>query len=184
MRRTGPLGASACRHLWAAAALALGSLIACGIKGEPRPPAFVRPSTIVDLAAESTDGGIRLTWTRPTTTMDGKTMPDLDGIMITRAIDIAPPTRPSELLFEHIATIHLDDRERFHKVREMRFEDRSVTPGQSYAYTVTAFTFDRYFGAPSPTARAVWRGRRGEGASADGSTGTPVDADGGTSADD
>ena len=132
--------------------------VACGLKADPRPPHFVRPSTIETLGAEPTRDGIQLTWTRPTTTMDGKTMPDLDGILITRAIDVSPPTKGPTLLFEHIATIHLDDRERFHKVRRMSFEDRSVTPGQTYAYRVQAFTFDRYFSAPSPAARAAWPG--------------------------
>jgi hypothetical protein len=134
-------------------------VVACGMKGDPRPPEFVRPSTIETLGAEPTPDGIQITWTRPTTTMDGKTMSDLDGILITRAIDVSPPTKVTNLLFEHIATIHLDDRERFHKVRHMTFEDRSVTPGQTYAYRVQAFTFDRYFGAPSPAARAAWPGR-------------------------
>jgi hypothetical protein len=132
---------------------------ACGMKADPRPPDAVRPSTIESLGAEPTPDGIRLTWTRPTTTMDGKSMPDLDGILITRAIDVSPPTEPPDLLFEHIATIHLDDRERFHKVRRMTFDDRSVTPGQTYAYRVQAFTFDRYVSAPSPAARAAWPGR-------------------------
>jgi len=134
-------------------------IVACGMKGDPRPPEFVRPSTIDVLDAEPSADGIELTWTRPTTTVDGKTMADLDGILITRAIDISPPTTAPNLLFEHIATIHLDDRERFHKVRHMTFEDRAVAPGLTYAYRVQAFTIDRYFGAPSPVARAAWPGR-------------------------
>jgi hypothetical protein len=66
----------------------------------------------------------------------------------------------------------------------MRFEDRSVTAGQTYAYVVAAFTFDRYFGAPSPAARAAWPGPRNDGTSANGSAGTPTRGEGGTSADD
>ena len=134
------------------------SLSACGKKESPRPPQLVRPQTIQDLNARPVEDGIRLTWTRPTATVEGRSMPDLDGVMISRAAEVPTSTRPEDLIFEHIATIHLDDRGRFNKVRKMTFDDRSVVAGTVYLYRVTAFTLDRYFSLPSPAARSRWPG--------------------------
>jgi hypothetical protein len=132
-------------------------LAGCGTKGSPRPPEFVRPQTIDDLTARPVAQGIRLTWTRPVTTMDGSSMPDLDGFVITRAVE-GPAATPGDLVFEPIATLHLDDRGRFRKVREVTYEDRTAVPGRRYLYRVVAFTLDRYVSAPSAPARARWRG--------------------------
>ena len=68
-------------------ALAIGPLmsVACGRKAPPRPPDLVRPRTIRDLEATPVTDGIHLTWTRPTETMDGGDMPDLDGVVVLRA---------------------------------------------------------------------------------------------------
>jgi len=85
-------------------------------------------------------------------------MPDLDGFMISRAVEALKNASPDELIFEHIATIHLDDRARFDKVRKVTFDDRDVVAGYVYVYRVTAFTLDRYFSIPSPVARARWSG--------------------------
>lgn len=134
------------------------SLTSCGKRDFPRPPQLVRPKAIQDLRAHPVADGIRLTWTRPTTTAEGRAMPDLDGFMISRAVEAPMINRPEELIFEHIATIHLDDRARFDQVRKMTFDDRDVVAGHVYVYRVTAFTLDRYFSIPSPGARARWSG--------------------------
>jgi hypothetical protein len=123
----------------------------CGNKEDPRPPEFVRPQRIDDLQATPTQSGIRLTWTRPTKTADGSTMPDLDGFVVSRAIATSPIDAAD---FETIATIHLDDRERFAKVRRMTYDDLRVTAGETYLYRVVAFTLDGYVGGPSRIARA------------------------------
>ncbi len=99
------------------------SLTACGKRDFPRPPQLVRPKEIQDLRAHPVADGIRLTWTRPTTTVEGRAMPDLDGFMISRAVEAPMIASPDELIFEHIATIHLDDRARFDKVRKVTFDD-------------------------------------------------------------
>ena len=130
------------------------SLTACGKRDFPRPPQLVRPKAIQDLRAQPVADGIHLTWTRPTTTAEGRAMPDLDGFMISRAVEAPMITSPEELIFEHIATIHLDDRARFDKVRKITFDDRTAVAGHVYVYRVTAFTLDRYFSVPSPVARA------------------------------
>ena len=134
------------------------SFVACGSKASPRPPQFVRPEAIDDLTARPVADGIRLTWTRPTKTTDGSDMPDLDGIMISRAAEAPTPADARDPTYDHIATIHLDDRARFDKVRKMTFDDRTVAEGHTYVYRVRAFTLDGYFGVWSPAARAQWPG--------------------------
>lgn len=131
----------------------------CGRKAGPRPPHLVQPERIMDLRARPIRDGIRLFWSRPTQTVDGRTMPDLDGVRIARALQV-PGVEPKELPFEHIATVLLDDRGRFDKIREMTYDDRTVVPGTTYFYQVEAFTLDGYHGRPSPLARASWRGPR------------------------
>jgi hypothetical protein len=145
------------RPLWPALAVALTAVPwGCGNKGNPRPPEFVRPQQIDDLQATAAGSGIRLTWTRPTKTVDGSDMPDLDGFVVSRARATTTPAESPR--FETIATIHLDDRERFAKVRRVTYDDLRVTPGEPYLYRVVAFTLDGYVGAPSRVARAQWSG--------------------------
>jgi len=150
-------------RLWPAAVVAICALPwACGNKGNPRPPEFVRPQRIEDLAATPSRTGIRLSWTRPTKTVDGNDMPDLDGFVVSRATGA---TSVESAHFETIATIHLDDRERFAKVHRMTYDDLRVTPGETYLYRVVAFTLDGYVGGPSRVARAQWSGAAREAAS-------------------
>ena len=82
-------------------------------------------------------------------------MPDLDGFVVSRALATASAESPH---FETIATIHLDDRERFAKVRRVTYDDLRVAPGETYLYRVVAFTLDGYVGGPSRIARAQWSG--------------------------
>jgi hypothetical protein len=145
VRRAGALGA--------VALLAVAGGGGCGRKAAPRPPELVRPRSVDDLAARPTAEGIRLTWTRPTTTVEGRAMRDLAGFVVTRAAK-----GPAVPRFEPIATIQLDDRARFRKVREMAYDDRGLAPGEPYLYRVVAFTLDRYFSTPSPAAEATWPG--------------------------
>jgi hypothetical protein len=150
-------------HVWPALIVALSTMAgACGNKGNPRPPEYVRPQQIDNLEATAARSGIRLTWTRPTETVDGSPMPDLDGFVVSRALATTSTDTPR---FETIATIHLDDRERFAKVRRVTYDDVRVVPGQTYLYRVVAFTLDGYVGAPSRLARAQWSGAGAEPAS-------------------
>jgi hypothetical protein len=138
-------------------ALALVATAACGNKTTPLPPDLVRPQQITDLTAEPVAGGIRLSWSRPRETVGGYDMPDLDGVRISRA-SVSGTPEPSSPRFETIATIHLDDRERFSKARKMTYDDHSATRGQTYLYQVEAFTLDDYVSAPSSSVKARWDG--------------------------
>ncbi len=147
-----------CLLLVAALAAALPHAGGCGRKAPPRPPELVRPRSVRNLSAQPGREGMRLTWTRPTETVDGDDMPDLDGFVVERAVVPPHVETSATLVFETIATIHLDDRERFSKIRTVRYEDRTVTAGMTYAYRVVAFTLDRYTSRPSRVVRVRWPG--------------------------
>jgi hypothetical protein len=83
-------------------------------------------------------------------------MPDLDGFVISRANAATSADGPT---FQTLATIHLDDRERFSKARTITYDDLDVVPGEAYLYRVVAFTLDGYVGRPSPPARVRWPAR-------------------------
>jgi hypothetical protein len=111
---------------------------ACGRKSPPQPPEAVAPQPITDLAATNTADGIVLSWSRPRKHADGAPLTALGGFTIQRA-GAASPSR-----FQMIATVQLDDRERFQQQRRFRYLDRDPTDGAQYLYRVISFTDDGY----------------------------------------
>ena len=132
MRRAAVVGA--------AAALA----IACGRKNRPLPPELVRPEPPENVSAISTPDGVRVTWLRPLRYSGGHQMNDLGGFTVERA---AGETGPPD--FRTIATVPVDDRDRFRKERHIEWVDKDVTPGTQYLYRVTAYTLDHYRSEPA-----------------------------------
>jgi hypothetical protein len=121
--------------LVAAAAITL----AYGRKNRPLPPELVRPEPPEQLAAITTSDGVRLTWLRPLHYSGGHQMNDLGGFRVDRA---AGETGPPD--FHEIATVPVNDRDRFRKERHIEWVDKDVTPGTRYVYRVTAYTLDNY----------------------------------------
>lgn len=127
--------------------LILVPCLACGKKTPPRPPELVRPVAIDDLAAEPSEDGIILTWRRPETYADGTRMDDLGRFTVERSDDGAE--------FRVLAVVPVTDRDRFRKIRRLRFRDTTTLPGRRYRYRVTSATLDEYVSAPSNTAEIV-----------------------------
>jgi hypothetical protein len=112
---------------------------ACGHKGGVMPPELVRPEPPTDLAASSTQDGVRVSWTRPTKYTGGQRMRDLGSFIIERTdAEESPPK------FVRVGTIELQDRTRFRQERRFQWVDQNVTPGQEYVYRVRARTLDGY----------------------------------------
>jgi len=101
------------------------------------------PATIADLTAKSESENIELAWSRPRSYADGTPMTDLGGFVVQRASEAAS--------FAPIATLDVDDRDRFRQVKRFLYADRDVVRGKQYRYRVVAFTVDRYTSAPSNT---------------------------------
>jgi hypothetical protein len=126
----------------------LAGVLACGRKTVVRPPELVAPKTVAQLALDSTPDGVRLRWSRPTETVDGKSMEDLGGFVIERA--------ETTLGFHEIARAPVTDRGHFQKLKRFEYLDRDVVPGTVLHYRVIAFTTDEYYSAPSGAATITW----------------------------
>lgn len=120
------------------------ALTACGRRGLPRPPEDVRPAAIVDLRVEGMTPSVLLTWSRPDRYTDGSQMRDLAGFEVRRADPAMQSGR-----FETIATIAVDDRDRFRQIERFTYNDGNSVVGATYRYHVISFTTDRYRSAPS-----------------------------------
>jgi hypothetical protein len=127
----------------------------CGRKTAVRPPELVAPEPIVDLAAEVQNSGVRLRWGRPQQYVDGSDMDDLGGFVVLRAAQNGQEKAES---FTQVATVPVEDRDRFRKAKKFSYTDDQLTVGTRYRYRVQAFTLDGYYSGPSNTVEVVWQG--------------------------
>jgi hypothetical protein len=88
-----------------------------------------------------------LTWKRPEDYADGTRMTDLGHFTIERADDEAP--------FRPIARLDVTDRDRFRKIRRLRYTDATLTSGTRYRYRVLSTTLDNYVSEPSNVVEIV-----------------------------
>jgi hypothetical protein len=128
---------------------------ACGRKTDVRPPELVAPEPVGDLTLEVADKGVRLHWGRPQKYVDGSAMDDLGGFAVLRATQDGQGQVGA---FSQVATIPVDDRDRFRKAKRFSYNDEQLTAGTLYRYRVQAFTLDGYYGSPSNTVELVWKG--------------------------
>lgn len=128
--------------------------VGCGRKTAPRPPELVQPEVIESLAARNAEGGIALTWKRPTRYADGSRMLDLAGFEIQRSTGDGP--------FSVLTVLRVGDSDRFRQIRNFRYLDTAVTDGVRYRYRIVSFTLDRYFSRPSNIAEALRRTPEGK----------------------
>ena len=128
---------------------------ACGRKTAVRPPELVAPKPIEDLKLEAKTTGIELRWSRPRTYVDGSTMDDLGGFLVLRAIqDASKSEETSE--FSELATVVVEDRDRFRQAKRFRYTDEQITVGTRYRYQVRAFTLDGDYSIPSNIVEMLW----------------------------
>jgi hypothetical protein len=124
-------------------ALLVSGALACGHKSPPLAPELVQPEAPAEVVAASIPDGVRLTWRRPERYSSGKRMNDLGSFVVERAAGEGAP------VFTRVGEVELDDRGRFRQERRIVWTDVAVTPGQLYAYRITAVTLDHYRSAPS-----------------------------------
>ncbi len=128
----------------------------CGHKTDIRPPEFVAPEGVGDLALSIEKEGVRLRWSRPLHYADGSDMDDLGAFVVMRASRDSAETRT----FERIAIVPVEDRERFQQTKKFVYTDVGLTSGTFYRYRVFAVTLDGYQGNNSNTVELVWRDDR------------------------
>ena len=135
-------------------AVSLWLIAACGHKTPVYPPELVAPQAIADLRLTASDSGIELRWGRPETYADGRDMDDLGGFVVLRA---AQPKDGRLSAFSRLATIPVEDRDRFRQISRFRFTDGQLEAGTRYQYRIQAFTLDGDYSIPSNMAQHVWQ---------------------------
>ena len=121
---------------------------ACGRKSNPRAPELVAPKPVENLSARPAPDGVTLTWSRPTEYMDGREIKDLAGFVIFRK-EISPNCLDCPVPYRQLQIVNVEDREKFVKQKQYRYDDREVLPSTVYRYRVSAQLFDGSLSAPS-----------------------------------
>ena len=133
-------------------------LASCGHKTPVRPPEWIVPEAIGDLALDVDDkkNAVVLNWGRPQEYVDGSELDDLGGFVVLRATEEG---QGKESAFTQVATIAVEDRDRFRKAKKFSYTDTQLTAGVLYRYRVQAVTLDGYSSGLSNTVELVWKDR-------------------------
>ncbi len=121
---------------------------ACGKKGSPRAPELVTPQTITNLVVRSAPDHNVLTWSRPTRDAEGKEIKDLASFVIFRK-DISQTCPDCPVPYRQLTTVFVEDREKFVKQKQYRFNDEEVQSKVVYRYRVASQLSDGTLSAPS-----------------------------------
>jgi hypothetical protein len=122
--------------------------LACGKKGDPRAPELAIPRTISNLSARSGPAVISLTWSRPTEYVDGSELKDLASFVVFRK-EVSQSCPDCPVPYRQLTTVNVEDREKFVKQKQYRFDDKEVRPKAIYRYRVSSQLFDGSLSAPS-----------------------------------
>jgi len=136
------------KRLFLLAVLIAALAPACGKKADPRAPEFVAPKPITNLSARPAPNGVTLTWNRPTEYMDGKEIKDLTSFVIFRK-EISPSCLDCPVPYRQLTIVNVEDREKFVKQKQYRFDDGEVRAKTIYRYRVSAQLIDGSLSAPS-----------------------------------
>ncbi|HUK39518.1 MAG TPA: hypothetical protein VLX11_00690 [Candidatus Acidoferrales bacterium] len=120
----------------------------CGKKGELRAPELATPKVITNLSATSGPSGVVLTWSRPTEFVDGRTIKDLASFIVFRK-EVAPSCPDCVVPYRPLATVGVEDREKFVKQRQYRYVDEEAQPKTTYRYRVSSQLSDGSLSEPS-----------------------------------
>jgi len=128
--------------------LILVSAPACGKKGDLRAPELAAPQPINNLSARPAPDGVTLTWNRPTEYIDGKEIKDLASFVIFRK-ELSPSCVDCPVPYRQLRIVNVEDREKFVKQKQYRYDDLEVRAKAVYRYRVSAQLFDGSLSAPS-----------------------------------
>jgi hypothetical protein len=136
------------KHAWLLVLMLVVAGSACGRKGEPRAPELATPKLITNLAARSTADAVILTWNRPTEYVDGSELKDLASFVIFRK-EISQSCLDCPVPYRQLTTVNVEDREKFVRQKQYRFDDREVRANTIYRYRVASQLFDGSLSGPS-----------------------------------
>ena len=136
--------------------LLLALAAGCGRKGVPRAPELVVPAAITDLTARVEDRGIRLGWSRPRVTLDGRALTDLAAFVVLRKGTRADCPECGAAYRER-AVVRVEDEGRFIKRTKYGFTDRELRVGTLYRYRVRIRLSDGTASGPSNEVSVAWQ---------------------------
>jgi hypothetical protein len=120
----------------------------CGKKGDLRAPELATPKVITNLAARSGPSGISLTWSRPTEYVDGTPLKDLASFVIFRK-EVSQSCPDCPVPYRQLTTVNVEDREKFVRQKQYRYDDQEVRPNTIYRYRIASQLLDSSLSAPS-----------------------------------
>ena len=136
------------KYAWLLVLMLVVAASACGRKGEPRAPELATPKLITNLTARSTAAGVALSWNRPTEYVDGSELKDLASFVIFRK-EISQSCLDCPVPYRQLTTVNVEDREKFVRLKQYRFDDREVRANTIYRYRVASQLFDGSLSGPS-----------------------------------
>jgi hypothetical protein len=136
------------KHFAVAAILLSVLASSCGKKGEPRAPELVAPKTITNLTARSGPNSVVLSWSRPAEYVDGKELKDLASFVIFRK-EVSQSCPECPVPYRQLTTVNVEDRDKFSRQKQYRFDDQEVRPKTIYRYRVSSQLLDGSLSAPS-----------------------------------
>lgn len=136
------------KYAWLLVLMLVVAAGACGRKGEPRAPELATPKLITNLTARSTAAGVALSWNRPTEYVDGSELKDLASFVIFRK-EISQSCLDCPVPYRELTTVNVEDREKFVRLKQYRFDDREVRVNTIYRYRVASQLFDGSLSGPS-----------------------------------
>ncbi len=120
--------------------LLFATVLACGVRRDPRPPEDTAPRAPENVSARAFEGGVRVRWKRPSRAVDGESLYDLVAFIVQRRTD------QSE--FAPIARIAVDDSGEIRPQQSFTYEDGDPPYGRLW-YRVLAVTAEGQRGLPS-----------------------------------
>lgn len=136
------------KQAWLLALVLLLAASGCGKKGDPRAPELATPKLITNLAARPVADGVALTWSRPSEYVDGRELKDLASFVIFRK-EISRSCLDCPVPYRQLTTVNVEDREKFVRLKQYRYDDREVRGDAIYRYRVASQLFDGSLSGPS-----------------------------------
>lgn len=128
-------------------------LLACGRKGDPKPPEVLAPSPVRFLTAVGGVDGITLSWFPPETDASGSSLYDLTHFLVEKG-EVAPGSATDFEELKEIATSAESPSAMKHT-----FLDTDVKPGKIYDYRITAHNDRGGQGLPPHILRVTFVGQ-------------------------
>lgn len=135
--------------LYLLAVAALSIIVACGVKGSPRPPLKAAPPRVQDIAVWPRENYNLIKWTTPIPRQENTLQTQVSTFVILRWARPPGDTLWSEVW--KLAVINAPP-----EGGEATWEDRDVKPGFAYRYQVVAVDSDGRQSDVSPMVQAQW----------------------------